>query len=124
MLNVENDGMKKYACKVLKQDHTTEEWHMVGVIPVECPSKSNWIKLKADLDGTTLTCDCCVQLAQVMTCVRLSAQGFETRFKILQLFSSCMRQSWGSCEVDLHEAIFVVNVTKFHATVVSQSRAV
>ena len=41
VLNVENDGMKKYACKVLKQDHTTEEWHMVGVIPVECPSKSN-----------------------------------------------------------------------------------
>ena len=56
--------------------------------------------VKADLvDGTTLTYDCRMQLAQVMTCVRLS-QGFETCFKILQLFSSCMRQSWGSCEVD------------------------
>ena len=48
-----------------------------------------------------------MQLAQVMTCARLS-QGFETCFKILQLFSSCMRQSWGSCEVDLYEAIHVV----------------
>ena len=56
--------------------------------------------MKADLDGTTLTYDCRMQLAQIMTCVRLS-QGCETCFKILQLFSSCMRQSWGSCEVNL-----------------------
>ena len=57
-----------------------------------------------------LTCACRMQLAQVMTCVRL-AQGFEKCFKNLQPHSSCMRQSWGSCEVDLHEAIRVVWMT-------------
>ena len=78
----------------------------------------------ADLDGTTSTQDCRMQLAQVMTCVRLS-QGVETAFKILQLFSSCMRQSWESwgwftrnnpCRMD--------DASKLHATVVSQSCAV
>ena len=85
-----------------------------------------WKYVKADLDGTTLTYDCRMRLAQVMTCVRLS-QGFETCFKILQLFSSCVRQSWGSCEVDLHEAIRVIWMTwlsKLYATVMSQSCAV
>ena len=70
-----------------------------------------WVRSKvADLDGTTLTYHCRMQLAQVMTCMGLS-QGFETCFKILQLFSSCMQQCWGSCEVDLHEAIRVVWMT-------------
>ena len=68
------------------------------------------IFIKADLDGTNLTYDCRMLLAQVMTCMRLS-QGFETCFKMLQLFSSCMRQSLGSCEVDLHEVICVVWMT-------------
>ena len=35
-------------------------------------------KIGTDLDGTTLTYDCRLQLAQVTTCVRLS-QGFETQ---------------------------------------------
>ena len=66
--------------------------------------------LKADLDGTTFPYDCCMQLAQVMTCARLS-QGFETCFKIRQLSSSCVRQSWRSCEPDLHDAICVIWMT-------------
>ena len=79
---------------------------LIQAVKVSC----SHVYLKADLDGTTLTYDCRMQLAQVLTCVRLS-QGFETCFKILQLFSSCMRQSWGSCEVDLREAIRVVWMT-------------
>ena len=86
----------------------TTTWIWTPVIPSFKSSATPCkYRVKADLDGTTLTYDCRMQLAQVMTCVRLS-QGFETCFKILQLFSSCMRQSWGSCEVDLHEAIRVV----------------
>ena len=67
----------------------------------------------------------CMQLAQVMTCVRLS-QGFETCFKILQLFfelyATVLGKLWGwftrrnPCRMD--------DVSKLHATVVSQSCAV
>ena len=78
-----------------------------------------FLSLKADLDGTTLTYDCRMQLAKVMTCGRLSL-GFEKGIKSYNFFrvvcdslGEVVRLIYNPCRMD--------DASKLPATVVSQS---
>ena len=60
-------GCLKTATSPVQSGRFTDADHCVGIM--------NQRNFKADLDGTTLTYGCRMQLAQVMTCVRFVA-GF------------------------------------------------
>ena len=82
--------------------------------------KIDWLKVMADLDGTTLTYDCRMQDSRAIVA------GFWNMFQnpttFFELYATVLEKLWGwftrsnPCRID--------DVSKLHATVVSQSCAV